>query len=280
MYEGVINYTGNKSKLMPRLLEVFEKSDARRLVDVCAGGLSVTLHSPFENVLANDYSSELFCIYNHLDSRSCEQMVSEIENVIRLYGLSKTNKGGYEDFKAMTNVAALYNGMGPSIPLFHLVLQYHAFSNMMRFNRLGMFNTPFGQRSFNKSSKKKIEQFYKIKDRKNIQFSNQSFLNLSIKDDDFVYMDPPYLITEAVYNNGWDDFTDGAMMNWLDELHARGIKFAMSNVTHHRGKTNQRLINWAAKYNVISMNHKYVFNSYQAKEQDKETIEVIITNIS
>ncbi|MGL5579413.1 MAG: Dam family site-specific DNA-(adenine-N6)-methyltransferase [Cetobacterium sp.] len=279
MYEGAINYTGNKSKLMPRLLDVFAKSDANRLVDVCCGGLSVTLHSQFQNVLANDYSSPLFCIYNHMDSRSCEQMLTEIENVIRLYGLSKTDKVRYEDFKAMTNAMTACNGMGPSIPLFHLVLQYHAFSNMMRFNEKGMFNTSFGQRTFNKSSKKKLEQFYAIKDKKNIVFSNKSFLDLEIKDDDFVYMDPPYLITEAVYNNGWDDFTDGAMMNWLDELHEREIKFAMSNVTHHRGKTNQSLIDWASKYNVISMNHKYVFNSYQAKAMDKETIEVIITNI-
>jgi len=104
---------------------------------------------------------------------------------------------------------------------------------------------------------------------------------VNVNSDDLVYIDPPYLITEAVYNKGWTQASDYIMMGWLDGLHERGIEFVMSNVTHHRGKVNQELIDWATDngYTVISKDHKYVSNSYQAKDMDKKTIEVMITNI-
>lgn len=279
--EGVINYTGNKSKLIEPLNDLFKHSKAVRLVDCCAGGLSVTLHSNFDKVLANDISPVLPKLYALMVENGFESTMRMIASAIDHDGLGKdkTNTTAYMNYRTRTNQLMQQCGYDQFTLMRILVLQYHSFSNIIRFNSEGEFNAPFGQRTFNKSSERKLRDFFEIMQRKDVEFSNKSFLELDIQKDDLVYIDPPYLITEAVYNHGWNQESDNKMLAWLDELDSRGVEFVMSNVTHHRGKTNDRLIDWASKYNVHSQGHKYVFNSYQAKAQGEETVEVMITNI-
>lgn len=279
--EGVINYTGNKSKLIEPLNELFKHSKADRLVDCCAGGLSVTLHSNFKNVLANDISPVLPKMYQLMLDHGFIRTTQLIKNLISLNGLGKEKiyTMAYMDFRTRTNQMFHQVGLDDCVLFRYLVLQYHAFSNIIRFNADGEFNAPFGQRSYNKSSERKLHDFFDIMKVKDVEFSNKSFEQLNISDTDLVYIDPPYLITEAVYNAGWNQDSDTKMMNWIDELDARGVEFVMSNVTHHRGKVNEKLIEWMSKYQVHSQDHQYVFNAYQAKDMSEATVEVMITNI-
>lgn len=280
--EGVINYTGNKSKLIEPLNELFKHSKADRLVDCCAGGLSVTLHSNFKNVLANDISPVLTSMYSHMRELGPDRTVRVIKNLIERNGLGKDKLQSmvYNEFREVTNNLIARTGIRDTIVLHRLmVLQYHSFSNIIRFNSDGKFNAPFGQRTFNKSSERKLKDFFDIIYTKDVEFSRKSFDQLDISDTDLVYIDPPYLITEAVYNAGWNQDSDIKMMNWLDELDSRGVEFVMSNVTHHRGKVNEKLIEWMSKYQVHSQDHRYVFNAYQAKDMGEDTVEVMITNI-
>lgn len=262
--EGVLNYTGNKSKLIPMLNELFDKSGCDRLVDCCAGGLSVTLHSNFNTVLSNDLNTPLVKLYTRMGKCNMCDVINAVTDASVGFRLSKTNKMGYLGLRDVYNTE-IKNGLEPD-PLFLYVLHCYSFSNMIRFNKEGLFNSPFGEREFNKNSMDKLKNFYDIMKYKTIEFSNESFADLVIKDNDLVYIDPPYLITEAVYNKGWTGETDKIMMDWLDTLHERGVKFVMSNVTHHRGKINQNLIDWSMKYNVHSKDHKYVSNAYQYKK--------------
>lgn len=278
--EGVINYTGSKSKLIEPLNDLFKHSKAVRLVDCCAGGLSVALHSNFDNVLANDISPVLPKLYALIVENGLESTIDTITNEISLNGLGKekTNHTAYTNYRTGTNQLIQQCGYDQFTLMRILVLQYHSFSNIIRLNSDGEFNAPFGQRTFNRNSQRKLQDFYRILGEKEIEFSNKSFLELDIQKDDLVYIDPPYLITDAVYNHGWNRESDNKMIAWLDELDNRGIEFVMSNVTHHRGKTNDRLIDWASRYNVHSRDYKYVFNTHQAKEQHEATVEVMITN--
>lgn len=277
--KGLLNYTGNKSKLIGNLNEVFEKSTATRLVDCCCGGLSVSLHSKFDTVIANDLNDRIIELYRYFATMTYDSIKEEINKYIKLFDLDKENKDGYLRLRKRLN-NSIYHLRDNRHVLLYLAHCY-SFSNMIRFNGSGMFNAPFGEREFNPSIDANLQQFYNIIETKNITYTNDSFVSINIEVGDLVYIDPPYLITEAVYNKGWTQTTDCIMMDWLDELHERGIDFVMSNVTHHRGKINQKLIDWAEtkKYTVINKDHKYVSNSYQAKDMDKKTIEVIITNV-
>lgn len=65
--------------------------------------------------------------------------------------------------------------------------------------------------------------------------------------DDFVYLDPPYLLGLASYNEkgGWTEKDEKDLYILLTRLDKKGIRFALSNVLEHKGKTNTIMKNWA-----------------------------------
>ena len=119
---------------------------------------------------------------------------------------------------------------------------------------------------------------------KNITFTNFSFDDLKIEklsSDDFVYADPPYLITVANYNEngGWSEEMELKLLEKLDQCNKNGIKFGLSNVLEHKGKSNDILKDWAKKYNINYLDYDYSNCNYQTKDKTKKSsIEVLITN--
>ena len=68
----------------------------------------------------------------------------------------------------------------------------------------------------------------------NCSFTCCDFRNFDVSfltSNDFVYVDPPYLITCATYNEqgGWDEKAEKDLLAFLDELHNKGIRFALHN---------------------------------------------------
>ena len=121
----------------------------------------------------------------------------------------------------------------------------------------------------------------------NIQFSSLNFKEYDIshlQEGDFLYADPPYLITTGSYNDGkrgfegWSQADDLALFDLLDKANAQGVKFALSNVIEHKGLVNKTLIEWAKKYNLHYICYDYKNCSYHGKNTDKRTVEVLITN--
>jgi len=121
-------------------------------------------------------------------------------------------------------------------------------------------------------------------------FSNNSFENFNfsqLTENDFVYCDPPYLITTGSYNDGkrgfkgWTEKEEVELLNILDNLNSKNIKFALSNVIQHKGKENMILNDWIKEreYNINFINKNYSNSNYQTKIRDKNaSIEVLITN--
>ena len=118
----------------------------------------------------------------------------------------------------------------------------------------------------------------------NIYFTNSDFNKLKIDklgQNDFVYCDPPYLVTCASYNeqDGWNIDREKELYRLLDELNSKGIKFALSNVFENKGKSNDLLKEWSKKYVVNYLDNSYSNCNYHAKDKNKEgTVEVLITN--
>ena len=122
---------------------------------------------------------------------------------------------------------------------------------------------------------------------KNIEFYTRDFREISLDGlgaQDFIYCDPPYLITNGSYNDGnrgfhdWGEDEERALYEYLDEANARGIRFALSNVFDHKGMENKILKNWAQKYTVHYINSSYSNCNYQFKAKNDATVEVLVTN--
>ena len=118
-----------------------------------------------------------------------------------------------------------------------------------------------------------------IKDQR-IFFSARDFREIDIHDGDFVYADPPYLITTAAYNEngGWSEKDELDLYSYLDKADKNGVKFALSNVIFHKGQENKMLTKWASKYNIHILNYNYNNSNYQSKAKYNETVEVLVTN--
>ena len=93
--------------------------------------------------------------------------------------------------------------------------------------------------------------------------------------NDFVYLDPPYLISASEYNKLWDIESEFDLLNLIDVLDKKGVHFALSNVTHYNGSKNSLLLEWMRKYNVHKIKSNYI--NYHNNKQ-KKINEVLITN--
>ena len=78
----------------------------------------------------------------------------------------------------------------------------------------------------------------------NITYTSNDFRSFDISllgENDFVYCDPPYLISNDVYNeknrlgNGYGETEEIELLNLLDKLSSMVVRFALSNVLYHKG---------------------------------------------
>ena len=101
----------------------------------------------------------------------------------------------------------------------------------------------------------------------------EAFLNsVSFKEGDFLYLDPPYLITASEYNKGWDETCEIRLYAILDQLNAKGIKFALSNVEIYGDRVNTLLENWMQKYQVQVVTSNYINYFDNGKKTLKEVL--------
>lgn len=300
--QSPLNYTGGKFKLLPQILPHFPQ-DVECFIDLFCGGGNVGINAPCNKVIFNDNNSLLRFMFGTFKNMDKQATFELIDHIIEKYGLSNTEKYGYEyygcnsaeglakynsesflklreDFNRNTNLDYNYY-----ITLFVLIV--YAFNNQIRFNRKGEFNLPVGKRDFNKKMREKLSSFIDRLKSGDYKFESYDFRELPNEDwnnKTFVYVDPPYLITCATYNeqDGWNETLEKELLKYLDKLHERGIRFALSNVLHSKGKENKLLIEWInnniGKYRVIYLNYTYSNSNYQTKDRTSKTDEVLIVN--
>ncbi len=297
--QSAINYTGGKFKLVPQLLPLFPKK-IRNFYDVFAGGANITINIEAEKYFINDINKKVIELYEFFDKSEVDDILNNIEKIISEYKLSNTKIYGYEFYntnstiglkevnkKSYIELRKRYNAgtFDKDIePLIFYILIVFGFNNQIRFNSNGFFNMPTGKRDFNKKMALKLEKFINELHRRKIQYSSldfKSFLNQQkFNDNDFVYLDPPYLLSTAAYNEsgGWTEKDESDLLNCLDELNTKGVKFALSNVLIHKGNENKILSEWAKNYNVHELDFNYNNSNYQSKAKENNTLEVLITN--
>lgn len=275
-----LNYIGGKYKILPQIMKFFPKK-IDTMVDLFAGGCDVCTNISANKIYANDINHFVIDIYKTFQTMTIEELLFYIDRTIEKNNLSITNKEAYNAFRRA------YNEDGNHNPLDLYILVCFAFNYQFRFNNNHKFNSPFGKdRScFNQSIRENLVEFHKHI--QNIEFSSINFKQFDItnlKAGDFLYADPPYLITTGSYNDGkrgfegWNEKDDKILFDLLDQLNVQGVKFALSNVSEHKGLKNTALIEWKKKYHTHRINYNYKNSNYHAKHTDKKTNEILITN--
>lgn len=275
-----LNYIGGKHKLLKHIIPLFPENIST-FVDMFAGGYNVGLNVEANEHVAIDINKYVIEMFNYIKSTDINQLLSDIDREIEKYELSKTNQEGYlrlrEDYNDNKN------------PLQLFLLTCYSFNHQIRYNNSLQFNNPFGKNrsEYNKNIRNNLVKFSAKVKEQNVNFVSTSFEKydiLSLDKDSVVYCDPPYLITTGSYNDGtrgfgdWTTNREEELLSFLDRLDLIGIKFVLSNVLTHKGKLNERLINWSQKYNVIDIDSNYNNSNYQSNAKKHETREVIVRN--
>ena len=239
-FKSPMNYTGGKHKLLPQIIPLFPK-EINTFVDLFTGGANVAINVDAKNIVANDIDEKVIGVYKRFQELPIGDILHYVDNRIAAYELTKTNKEGYLEFREYYNKNERENNKNEPLDLFTLIC--YSFNNQIRFNSKGEYNMPFGKdrSSFNDSIRNNLIQFRERIE--NINFTCFDFRELKVdklKEGDFVYCDPPYLITCATYNeqDGWNEQCERDLLALLDKVNERGVKFALSNALTNKGRTN------------------------------------------
>ncbi|MFA5771081.1 MAG: Dam family site-specific DNA-(adenine-N6)-methyltransferase [Patescibacteria group bacterium] len=302
-----LNYTGNKSRLMDQFINYFPE-DTDVFVDLFCGGATVGLSVNAKKIIFVDNNPNVINLLKHLSNYSFDVLLGRLEKLIEKYNLSYSAKYGYEKYrkelekkdnngfkgcnalgyyKLRSDYNSLENKFSEEAGDMLYLLVVYSFNNDMRFNRNGGFNLPVGKTDLNKNNIKKIKQYIDRVSQIDCDFICGDFREKEIQDilmkADFIYADPPYLISKAVYNEAgnWTEQTEQELINLLEILNKSNKKFAISNVLNKIGSTNKPLSDWLFQrtdLHIIDIDYHYRSASYNKINRNSEEREVLIKN--
>lgn len=294
-----LNYIGGKARILDQLLPVFPERIST-FADLFCGGCNVGINTRADHYIYNDGNRELIGLLKTFLRLNTSTILKRMDEIVDHYGFSKTKDYSFAYYggNSMKGVSRYnkepflrlrqdYNNSPRNnqhyIMLYALVV--FGFNNQMRFNDRGEFNLPVGKRDFNDVIRRKLKVFVdRLKDQHPF-IQNKDFRRFDINQLDnqsLVYIDPPYLISTATYNEGggWTERDEQDLLGFMDELDARGIHFVLSNMLEHKGRRNHILIDWISRRNlhVVDINMDYSNSNYQVEGKDSRTREVLVKN--
>lgn len=289
-------YVGDKYKLIKEIGQYFP-SEIDRFVEPFVGGGSVFLNTKAKSYCLNDIDSDVIGLHKYLCGQSSDKSTfyEQVYDIIKHYGLSCSYKYDivpealkrqyvktyYAKFNkdAFYKLRAYYNANQSNDYLALYILLVYGFNHMLRFNANGHYNLPVGNVDFNSNTVGALEDYFGFVQNNVIEWKNSDYKSFvresNLSATDFVYVDPPYLITFSEYNKLWSKSDEVELYETLDSLDKAGIRFALSNVTDYKGRRNEYLLQWITKYNVHRISSNYI--SYHDNSA-KAINEILVTN--
>lgn len=142
------NYTGNKKKLLPKIMPLFPKN-IDTFYDVFTGGNSIGINAIANKVVCNDIQSQMIDFYKNLQGKNADDVLIQLFELVEKYQLTSANKGAFlrlrEDYNVDNNYLKLY------------LLSCYSFCYQIRFNENTLnFNMSVGSGQFGESKQKDI----------------------------------------------------------------------------------------------------------------------------
>ncbi len=197
-----LKWAGGKRWLVHHLKPLWEPYSRHRFVEPFCGGLAVTLGLRPGGALLNDINAHLINFFRW------------VQHGLRIELSLENDKSLYYDYRERFN-ALLEEGRGDTreaAELFYY-LNRTGYNGLCRFNRKDRFNVPFGRY-------KKINYLRDYEAYKEVfqhwEFACKDFEGLPLKNDDFIYADPPYDVEFTAYSKGGFGWNDQIrLVKWL-----------------------------------------------------------------
>lgn len=275
-YISPLNYIGGKFEVIDLIKDNLPKR-IDTFYDLFGGGGTVSLNVNSKKTVYNDINWVVRDLLEKITHDDFVQTYNYIEKSIKKYNLEKKNKESYINFRNKYNSVE----KGSRNPLDLYLLICYGFEHQIRFNSNMEFNNPCGNSGYNQEMLEKLVSYSNKTKKMNIVFKSMDYKKLlpDIEKNDFVYCDPPYLISCGAYNdgkrgfNGWDEKQEQELLDFLDILNSKGIKFMLSNMRDRNKKSNTPLSKWIKKNN-----YRVIVNETITKRNRQDRQEIIIIN--
>ena len=230
MAKPLLRWAGSKQQLVGELASYWSGSK-RRYVEPFAGSARLFFRLEPETALLGDINTDLIETYCEVrdDPENVHHLLSGIPNDSdKYYELRAADAGEM----TRTERAARF-----------IYLNRYCFNGLYRTNQSGKFNVPYGgQKSGQIPSLSALKNTGSMLKRATIVSSDFATTLEEAKQDDFVYLDPPFSVAEKrvfrEYNSadfGVDDIA--RLHKCIKDLDAAGIEFVLSYDDSPEGKT-------------------------------------------
>lgn len=255
-YESPLNYIGSKAKMISHIKQSLPKKFTT-FIDACGGGFNVGININADKIIYNDINHFVTNLVASFKINDTYQYILYLKRIIKKFGLEAKNAKTYLKVREYYNSLPLEK-RDPKL-LYAVIL--YGFNQQIRFNGNHEFNNPVGMRWFNDKVLEKMISFSRVIKEKNILFESKDYRELFCEIDEhtFIYLDPPYMLTNGSYNDGkrgfrgWDRRTEKQLFNFANKLNEDGKAFMISYVLEHKGQFNGQFDSWIKKgeHNLI-----------------------------
>lgn len=264
---------GIKTKLIPCIYELTRQVAFDCWIEPFMGSGVVAFNIKLKKAILCDSNPYIISFYNSLKNNSIDEFI--VREFLEAEGrkLSELEDLYYYEVRERFN--------REHDPLDFLFLNRSCFNGMIRFNRNGEFNVPYGHKPerFSKAYITKIcnqvKYVKKIINENDYTFICQDFTETikAATENSVVYCDPPYIGRHVDYYDRWDEDNE---IRLHDALKETSTKFILSTWKRTRFRENEYIQKLWNSYNIETTEHFYFVG---ARENNRNAvIEALIYN--
>lgn len=267
----VVKWVGGKTQLLPEIKKVLPDT-YNTYFEAFLGGGALLFNIAPKKAIINDFNEELVNLYKVIKNNP-KELIEDLKKHINkkeyFYSIRELdrNKEDYEKLSDVERASRI------------LYLNKTCYNGLYRVNSNGEFNSPFGTyKNPLICDEENILELSHYFNKNNVKILNDDFSIIMkyVKENDFVYLDPPYYpLTKSAsftgYNaNGFNESDQIRLKKMCDKLNTKGVKFLLSN-------SNTNFIKELYKdYDIIIVKAKRCINSDGKGRNNCE--EVLIKN--
>lgn len=225
---SIIKYPGSKQLMLAKLFKHLP-SVGETLVEPFLGSASVALNTHYDKYLLNDANPDLINLYKMCQAKP-DELLADIKN---LFVEKNNNEATYLFLRRQYNESRDLDERSTLLCYFNR----YGFNGLIRYNRSGILNVPFGDGAKPYLPEREIYQFHeKMQNATFYCMDFEAFITLvSGKEGNLTgYFDPPYLDGK----NGKKSFTQYVAEGFSLSDHHRLNKC----ITDHRSRFNKVLV--------------------------------------
>lgn len=266
---------GIKTKLVSEIRRLIDAERFDRWIEPFCGSCVVALNVQPKRAILSDSNLHIIRLYQQIQSGKLTPSLAK--EFLSDEGEKLRTKGETHYYE----VRERFNSNPTSLEF--LFLNRSCFNGVIRFNRHGKFNVPYGHkperfaRAYITKIANQIKRLFEVSSRHDWTFTTRDFRETlsDVGSGDIIYADPPYAGRHVDYYNTWSQTDEVELANLLKALRCR---FILSTWHGNKFRTNEIIEQqWSVpEFHLFTRQHFYHVGS--TEELRHPMVEALITN--